>query len=117
MARICFLQKFQLKFSFQAHNGESKHHDANDKPTWDMKDKHVVNIINSTDEMHMKQLVKTQDFSQYMGYTDFASLRRMLLILPNSFTSATSRMEVLCMLTLLDLVRPLSLDGQYGEED
>jgi hypothetical protein len=93
------------------------HHDANDKPTWDMKDKHVVNIINSIDEMHMQQLVKTQDFSQYMGYTDFASLRRMLLILPNSFTSATSRMEVLCMLTLLDLVRTLSLDGQYGEED
>lgn len=115
MARICFLRKFQLKFSFQAHNGESKRHDANDKPTWDMKDKHVVNIINSNDEMHMQQLVKTQDFS--MGYTDFASLRRMLLILPNSFTGATSRMEVLCMVTLLDLVKPLSLDGQYGEED
>jgi hypothetical protein len=116
MARICFLQKFQVKFSFQAHNGESKRHDANDKPTWDMKDKYVV-TINSIDEMHMQQLVKTQDFSQYMGYTDFASSRRMLLILPNSFTSATSRMGVLCMLTLLDFVRPLSLDGEYGEED
>jgi hypothetical protein len=26
-------------------------------------------------------------------------------------------MEVLCIVTLLDLIKPLSLDGQYGEED
>ncbi len=43
-----FLWKFQMEFSFQACdlwtilNGEFKHDDADDEPTWDKEDKHTT---------------------------------------------------------------------------
>ncbi len=56
-----FLCKFQMEFSFQACdlwtivNGEFKHDDADDKPTWDKEDKcTTVNIITVVD---MQQIV------------------------------------------------------------
>ncbi len=55
---------FLCKFCFQAHdlwtivNGEFKHDDADDKPTWDKEDKHTtVNIITVVDKTHMQQIV------------------------------------------------------------